>query len=44
MSLQEKAEKQVKEVPGKKPEYYLTGRQIEKLESVKLNWKQKLNG
>lgn len=43
MSLEEKAEQKVNEILGKKPEYYLTGRQIEKLESVEQKWKQKLN-
>lgn len=42
-SLEEKAEQQVNEILGKKPEYYLTGRQIEKLESLEAGWKQKLN-
>lgn len=44
MSLEEKAEQKVNEILGKKHEYYLTGRQIEKLESVELKWKHKLNG
>ncbi len=44
MSLEEKAEQRVTEILGKKPEYYLAGHQIEKLESVEHKWKQKLNG
>lgn len=44
VSLEEKAEQQVNEILGKKPEYYLTGLQIEKLEAVEQKWKQKLNG
>lgn len=44
MSLEEKAEQKVNEILGKKPEYYLTGLQIEKLEAVEQKWKQKLNG
>lgn len=42
-SLEEKAEQQVNEILGKKPEYYLTGSQIEMLESIENRWKQKLN-
>lgn len=44
MSLEEKAEQKVNEILGKKPEFYLNGRQIEKLEAVEQRWKQKLNG
>ncbi|MBK9391017.1 MAG: trimethylamine methyltransferase family protein, partial [Bacteroidetes bacterium] len=44
MSLEEKAEQQVNDILGKKPEYYLTGSQIEMLESIENKWKQKLNG
>jgi trimethylamine--corrinoid protein Co-methyltransferase len=44
VSLEEKAEQKVNEILGKKPEFYLTGRQIEKLEAVEQKWKQKLNG
>jgi trimethylamine--corrinoid protein Co-methyltransferase len=43
-SIEERSEKYVDEILKKEPEYYLSGRQIEKLELIQNKWIKRLNG
>jgi len=44
LSLEERAEKQVNEILGKEPEFYLAGKQIDKLKKNEQSWNKRLNG
>ncbi|HUX96794.1 MAG TPA: trimethylamine methyltransferase family protein [Bacteroidales bacterium] len=44
ISLEERAEKKVNEILGRKPEYYLSGRQMDKLELIEKQWNKRING
>jgi len=43
-SIEEKAAEQVTEILNRKPEIYLSGTQIEKLEKIQKKWMDRLNG